>query len=664
MFYSHTFLARKGPLGTVWFAAHLQNKLKKSHYISTDISSTVERIMFPEVPLALRMSGHLLLGIVRIYSKKVHYLHEDCTAIFTSLMKAFAPSSSLDLTLPDDKRHAPVQDVTLPIIFELDAMDLDFDVNLDGAFDQHLKSYEDITMTDYTNQIPMETVLFSLNLHEDMYDTSHPVENPPSNEKDMEDVVHPVQPDIGNDDEIPFNFTSHNVPDDVVQDPGSSHHAEIPVHSGDNSADVPLERMRDDVHDSPGIPTMFTSVTGDTPEPPAFVETKETDAIPPVTDDNLGLGGQVSPLQQSSGPRASVASLGEDLIGSVSYAMQPSPSAQKPKVRARKRKQLYDEAPVLTNKFMKKALEDPSNLLRKRRKIPSTVLGIWKLKVNLRKEQVFFESSITGLCSDLCNIFDKDYMSSKLQHLEVACPDSAAPSPGSAPDIFPEPGLPGSPAHIPTTATATDASPQNENAEFQTPINENIPEFEGSTHVTDHDNIIPSPRDVSPSETAKSTPFPEMETGRHEFPTPDFSVPSRRDESDLETLDEYTRDRTNLSTIPEPNTAEAEDLWFLEADNNTPEGSQGTQGIDSLSIRTRAMAQFLKRQSPTSTISEGLFGDLSLNKLLEGKTRRLCARMFSETLVLKSSGLVDVQQEVPYGDITIKLTAELSKAQI
>lgn len=29
MFYSHTFLARKGPLGTVWCAAHLQHSLKK-----------------------------------------------------------------------------------------------------------------------------------------------------------------------------------------------------------------------------------------------------------------------------------------------------------------------------------------------------------------------------------------------------------------------------------------------------------------------------------------------------------------------------------------------------------------------------------------------------------------------------------------------------------
>lgn len=41
MFYSQTFLGRKGPLGTVWCAAHLQHRLKKSHYTSTNIPKTV-----------------------------------------------------------------------------------------------------------------------------------------------------------------------------------------------------------------------------------------------------------------------------------------------------------------------------------------------------------------------------------------------------------------------------------------------------------------------------------------------------------------------------------------------------------------------------------------------------------------------------------------------
>lgn len=48
----------------------------------------------------------------------------------------------------------------------------------------------------------------------------------------------------------------------------------------------------------------------------------------------------------------------------------------------------------------------------------------------------------------------------------------------------------------------------------------------------------------------------------------------------------------------------------------------------------RAVAQYLKKQSDVTPSSEDLYGDLSLNKILEGKTRKLCARMFFETLVI------------------------------
>lgn len=53
MFYSNTFLARKGPLGTVWCAAHLQHRLKKSHITSTHISSTVSLLPFPCISFSL-----------------------------------------------------------------------------------------------------------------------------------------------------------------------------------------------------------------------------------------------------------------------------------------------------------------------------------------------------------------------------------------------------------------------------------------------------------------------------------------------------------------------------------------------------------------------------------------------------------------------------------
>jgi hypothetical protein len=93
MFYSEVILARKGPLGKIWLAAHFDKRLTKNQIFSTDISSSVESVLNPASPLALRVSGHLMLGIVRIYSRKVKYLMSDCTEAMWKIKLAFRPGN-------------------------------------------------------------------------------------------------------------------------------------------------------------------------------------------------------------------------------------------------------------------------------------------------------------------------------------------------------------------------------------------------------------------------------------------------------------------------------------------------------------------------------------------------------------------------------------------
>jgi hypothetical protein len=95
MFYSQIILAKKGPLGKIWLAAHWgDKKLGRPQIFATDIAASVESITNPVVPLALRVSGHLLLGIVRIYSRKVKYLMQDCTEALVKLKMAFRTSNT------------------------------------------------------------------------------------------------------------------------------------------------------------------------------------------------------------------------------------------------------------------------------------------------------------------------------------------------------------------------------------------------------------------------------------------------------------------------------------------------------------------------------------------------------------------------------------------
>src|SRR5271155_4379109 len=79
MFYSETLLSKTGPLARVWLSANLERKLSKNHILQSSVKDSVEAIVTPnQAPLALRLSGQLLLGVVRIYSRKARYLLDDC----------------------------------------------------------------------------------------------------------------------------------------------------------------------------------------------------------------------------------------------------------------------------------------------------------------------------------------------------------------------------------------------------------------------------------------------------------------------------------------------------------------------------------------------------------------------------------------------------------
>lgn len=91
MFYSQVILAKKGPLGKIWIAAHFDKKLTKQQIFSTDITASVDLILSPVAPLSLRVSGHLMLGVIRIYSKKVKYLLSDCTEAMWKMRMSFRP---------------------------------------------------------------------------------------------------------------------------------------------------------------------------------------------------------------------------------------------------------------------------------------------------------------------------------------------------------------------------------------------------------------------------------------------------------------------------------------------------------------------------------------------------------------------------------------------
>ncbi|BFZ65124.1 sister chromatid cohesion protein 1 [Saitoella coloradoensis] len=140
MFYAESLLTRKGPLARIWLAAHMERRLTKPQITTTNIPSSVSSLISDTdstAPMALRLSGQLLLGVVRIYSRKARYLLEDAQEAMGRIKMAFRPGN-VDLNLSTQaEAHTTL---TLPdVITELDLLmptaDLSF---LDGTVTANL----------------------------------------------------------------------------------------------------------------------------------------------------------------------------------------------------------------------------------------------------------------------------------------------------------------------------------------------------------------------------------------------------------------------------------------------------------------------------------------------------------------------------------------------
>ena len=139
MFYSAQILSKKGPLGTCWLASWSQRSLKRNEVFNCSLPAAVgewarrlwpaadtrrlqaaaaarlpapprhrngrlltkpaslpafprfaDSIINPEAPLALRLSGQLLLGLVRLYLRKLQFLEEDAGLALRGLARVGA----------------------------------------------------------------------------------------------------------------------------------------------------------------------------------------------------------------------------------------------------------------------------------------------------------------------------------------------------------------------------------------------------------------------------------------------------------------------------------------------------------------------------------------------------------------------------------------------
>ncbi|CAI5756293.1 unnamed protein product [Candida verbasci] len=88
-------ISNQGPLSQIWLAANYDRKLTKQQLLNTNLIKSTKYIEDHPIEstenssITLRLSGQLLLGIVKIYSRKTKYLLEDVNDILYKLKNSF-----------------------------------------------------------------------------------------------------------------------------------------------------------------------------------------------------------------------------------------------------------------------------------------------------------------------------------------------------------------------------------------------------------------------------------------------------------------------------------------------------------------------------------------------------------------------------------------------
>ncbi|XP_035977656.1 double-strand-break repair protein rad21-like protein 1 isoform X4 [Halichoerus grypus] len=151
MFYTHVLMSKRGPLAKIWLAAHWEKKLTKAHVFECNLEITIEKILSPKVKIALRTSGHLLLGVVRIYNRKAKYLLADCSEALLKMKMTFRPGL---VDLPKENFEAAYSAITLPEEFhDFDTQNVNA-IDVSEHFTQNQSRPEEITLReDYGNDL-------------------------------------------------------------------------------------------------------------------------------------------------------------------------------------------------------------------------------------------------------------------------------------------------------------------------------------------------------------------------------------------------------------------------------------------------------------------------------------------------------------------------------
>jgi cohesin complex subunit SCC1 len=607
MFYSNFILVKKGPLAKVWLAAHLHRRLNKTQITETDINISANSIKNPTVQLALRLSGQLLLGLVRIYSRKVEYLAEDCNDAMTK-MKVVNRAGAVDLQ--PEQVGARLTDINLP---EGEVDDLMMMDNLeDLVFDDMNLQAEDFNSDQRLS-------LTSVARHDDLT----------PNDVNFDDVNFDMN-EMLNLEEGAINDSMGGDLDFVTFDDEPATPAQDSKEKSSDSIEIGRDREPSPAFaPSPAIggladqSNISMGAVEDSSMDISFVNFDDTGPLPEMPDDQ-------------SVAVSVAASVGTSVAGSDEPAVEEEEEeeivvAPKRKRQKKKRKIPRDTTTELTSAFIKKGLQDVSDIVLSKRP------NLYK-RARLEDPDALeyaLQLDDTDLSStERMNLFDAKLTSGPIDPVfrdwSLLAPE-LLDSMRSCFDQHDDVEEQDAEEEVPLEAEELE---QDSKQDQEVPVEEAV--FEPEVDAFNPDDVLHNPDALLDQDFAVQDNMSFDQSVDISLDNVDNSF-SAGDQS------------LDMSGEIEQPLQERDSVLFADLPDEVDSAEVGEEKLGGYSKRTRTVHQMLmkrisKKKKDAST---------SLHTMLDGATKKDAAVLFYEMLVLRTHSYINTEQDTPYDDITI-----------
>ncbi|XP_019438678.1 PREDICTED: sister chromatid cohesion 1 protein 2 [Lupinus angustifolius] len=647
---------RKTPL---WVAAYCFHELNKAQVFDSNISSIVDKILREEIDVvSYRVLSYLLLGVVRIFSRKVDYLSYDCDEVLIKINKFVI--NRKELARVENLRMS----VTIPDRFELDAFELDA---LEDTSRSNIASKEDITLQDVSstnerfgllslekvdefdsgesgnpvNHLMLEDIHQSVLMEMDfefcnmpfsadqsdlmeldfeVFRSNSPINSLPGKDMDLNTVV----VDAGAEEESSdlFSKDRHINTDERVQltapyEDQIPEKCRIPLEA---SADISMIfGTRNERIDHDDYLASMENTEEVTQGPLKKLKFQEkfpiqgvTLSVIPPQSENL----DATPQSMFQG-----ASVGRPTLGGMSpnFMLISTPALSEGTRLSRKRKTI-DKTIIISNNMLKKRVEEANDLVSGRRKSCPILLTTQKKPCTSRISVGSHVSSLPCKSSKIRILFSKKKLRLR-KKLKIA----------------------GTPGNSRVAESQTVANLRRVAASPKTPprslaIKGRSIEHPARIEIENSDSLGP----LTPLVSIEVDQSSKRVEGRN--PTKEFNVGNSISFESVE---------------KELSLAEVDDLNLMNGDISSSE-TENSELIAGWSVQTGKIAKSLQRkfQDQKNKQEEEV---VNFSQVVKGKPRNQCAKLFYEMLVLKTTSCVDVKQDSPYADIAIKKQPKLDE---